>query len=143
MGDEELGEQGQHVVAVQPSGRQDRKAFPAELVDHDQHPKSPTVMGAFLDKVVSPDMMTPAWPKSDAGTVVQPEPATLGLFRWHLQPFLPPDPCHTLGIHMPALSAQQGCNPAIAVTAKLTSKINDGLGERCFIVGHLGNMSLG
>ena len=44
---------------------------------------------------------------------------------------------------MPALSTQQDRDPAIAIATELTGKIDDGFGERCFIVGHLGNMSLG
>ncbi len=72
VGDEELGEQHQHVVAIEPPGHQDRQAFPAELVDHDQHPESSTVMCAFLDEIISSDMVTPAWSKPDTGPVIQP-----------------------------------------------------------------------
>ena len=44
---------------------------------------------------------------------------------------------------MPALSTQQDRDPAIAVTSELTGKIDDGFGERRFVIGHFGNMSLG
>ena len=129
VGDEELGEQHQHVVAIEPPGNQDRQTFATELVDHHQHSKRATVMRALLNEVIGPDMMPPAWPKPDAGTVVEPEPTTLGLLRRHLQPFLAPDPRHALGIHMPALGSKQGRDPAIAVTTKLTGKIDDRFGE--------------
>lgn len=100
-------------------------------------------MRALLDEIISPDMMTPAWPKPDAGTVIEPKPTALGLPCRHLQSFPSPDPRHTLGIHMPALSTQQRRDPAIAITPKLAGKIDDGFGERCFVVGDLSNMSLG
>jgi len=90
-------------------------------------------MRALLDEIISPDMMTPAGPKPDAGTVIEPKSTALGLPCRHLQSFLAPDPRHTLGIHMPALSAQQHRDPAIAIAPKLAGKIDD----------HLGNMSLG
>ena len=91
MGDEQLGEERQHVIAVQPSGHQDRQTFATEFVDHDQHPEGPTVMCTLLDEVVSPDVMTPTWPKTNAGTIVQPETTSFGLLGWHPQSFLPPD----------------------------------------------------
>lgn len=100
-------------------------------------------MGTFLDKVKSPDVMAPARSKPDTGTVIQPETTSFGLFRRHLQPFSPPDPSHTLGIHMPALSAKQGCDPAIAVTAKLAGKVDNRFGKRRFVIGDLGNITLG
>ena len=84
MSDKEFCEQGQHVIAVQPPSYEGRQTFATELVDHHQHPKRPTIMGTFLDKVVSPDMMPPTRPKSDAGTIVEPKPATIGLSRRHL-----------------------------------------------------------
>ncbi len=100
-------------------------------------------MRAFLDEVIGPDVMAPAWPKPDAGTVVEPKPTAFGVLRRHLQSFLAPDPRHALGIHMPALGSKQSRDPTIAVTTILTGKIDDGFGERRFIVGHLGNMPLG
>ena len=143
MGDEQLSEQPQHVIAVEPSRHQDCETFASELVDHHQHPKRASVMRAFLDKVISPDVMAPARSKPDAGAIIEPETAALGLPRRHLQPFPPPDPCHPFGIHMPALGAQQCCNPAIAVAPKLAGEIDDGFSKRRFIVGNLGNMTLG
>jgi hypothetical protein len=82
-------------------------------------------MRALLDEVISPDMVTPAWPKPDAGAIIQPETATLGLLRRHSQSFLSPDPRHPLGIHMPALSTKQGRDPAIAIAPKLAGEIDD------------------
>jgi len=91
MGDEELGEQRQHVVAIEPPGDQDCQTFPTELIDHHQHPESSTVMRALLDEVISPDMVTPTWPKPNAGAVIQPETAQssawgLGCFAGTLNP---------------------------------------------------------
>ena len=143
MGDEQLGEQRQNVIAVQPSRYQDRQTFASELVDHHQHTKRPTIMGTFLDKVISPDMMAPARSKPDTGTIIQPETTPLGLSRRHLQPFSPPDPRDPFGIHMPPLGTQQGRDPAIAVTAKLAGKVDNRFSERYFVIRHFGNMPLG
>ncbi len=87
--------------------------------------------------------MAPVWPKSDAGAIIQPKPAALGLPRRHPQSFPSPDTRHPLGIHMPTLGTQQCRDPAIAVTPELAGKIDDGLGKRCFVIRHFGNMPLG
>lgn len=100
-------------------------------------------MRAFLDEIIGPDMVTPAGPKPDAGTIIEPKATTLGLPCRHLQSFPPPDPCHTFGIHMPALSTEQRRDPAIAIAPKLAGKIDDRFRKRRFIVSDLSNMSLG
>lgn len=74
---------------------------------------------ALLNKVISLDMMAPAGPKPDAGNIVEPKPTAFGLPGRHLQTFLAPDARHTLGVYMPTLSTEQGCNPAIAVAPTL------------------------
>jgi len=143
MGNEQLGKQRQHVIAVEPPGDQDRQTFPAELVDHHQHAKYPAVMGAILDEIVGPDMMAPARPKPDAGSIVQPKSTPLGLSLRHLQALLTPDPLHTLGIHMPALTAQQGRDPTVAVAAILAGQFDNRFGKRRLVVGDFGYMPLG
>jgi hypothetical protein len=54
-----------------------------------------------------------------------------------------PDSRYALGIHVPAQGSKQHRDPAITVTAELTGKIHDGLGERRFVVRHFGGMMLG
>jgi hypothetical protein len=56
-------------------------------------------MRPAFDEVVRPDMVGPTGAKPDAGAVVQPQPAALGLLLGDLQPLPPPDPLHALGIH--------------------------------------------
>ena len=143
MSDEQLGEQRQHVVAAKLPGHQDRQAFPAELVDHHKHAESTAIMGTRLHEIVGPDMVTPTGPKTDAGAVVQPETAPLGLPLRHLQPFLTPDPGHALGIDLPAVRAQQRRDPPIAIAAILPCQVNDRFGERHFVVRSPGDMPLG
>ena len=65
-------------------------------------------------------MVRPARPQTDAGPVVEPQSAFLGLLYRHLQPLPSPDAFDPLVVHVPTLSAEQRRDPAIAVAAILT-----------------------
>ena len=53
MFDEQVGEDGQHVVGSEPSLWHQRQAFTAVLVDDVQHPGLAAVVGDVLDEVVT------------------------------------------------------------------------------------------
>ena len=55
-GNEQIGESGEHVFMFELARNDERQAFPAGLVDDGQDPELATVMGASLDKVISPYM---------------------------------------------------------------------------------------
>ena len=65
-------------------------------------------------------MVRPARPQTDAGPVVEPQSASLGLLYRHLQPLPSPDAFDPLVVHVPTISAEQRRDPAIAVAAILT-----------------------
>ena len=72
-------------------------------------------------------------PQPDAGTIIQPKSAFLGLLLRDLKPFLPPDPLNALVIYMPAAVVQQPSNHAISITAKLFGQRSDVLGQPGFV----------
>ena len=83
-------------------------------------------------------MVGPFRPQTDAGSICQPEAASLGLLLWHFEPLPPPDPLHPLLVHPPADLPQQGGDPPIAIATILTSQVDDGSGELLLIVRNLG-----
>ena len=97
--DEQLGKRRQHVFVFQVTCDGQRQALPAGLVDDREDPELAPVVRSRFDKVVRPDMPRILRPQPDARAVVQPQPATLGLLLWHLQPLTPPDAFDTLMIH--------------------------------------------
>ena len=100
--DEEVGQDVDDVSGLKLPVDPDGDAFPGELVDHVQHAELPPVVSAVLDEVVGPDVVGIFRPKSDAGSIVQPQPASLRLPGRDLQPFLAPDPLDALDVHSPA-----------------------------------------
>ena len=62
-----------------------------ELVEHVEHSiLASSIVGAVLDEVIGPDMISMLRPQPDARSVGQPEPASLGRL-WDLQPLALPD----------------------------------------------------
>ena len=123
-----------HVDGLQLPADPDRQAFPGELVDHVEHAEAPSVVGAILDEVVGPDMVGMFRPKPDAGVLVAPEPAALGLLVRNLQPLAPPDPLDPFDVHHPAGSMQHRRDATIAVAAILDGERDDVGGQRRFII---------
>ena len=66
MLDEQVGEDGQHVVGSEPSLWHHRQAFTAVLIDDVQHSVLAAVVGDVLDEVVAPDMTRPLGAQPDA-----------------------------------------------------------------------------
>ena len=78
-----------------------------------------------------------------AGTVVQPQSASVGLFPGHFQPFLTPGPLYTLVVDLPAFQLQQGRNTPKAIASILAGQYNDPFGELLFIISSLPMVALG
>jgi len=70
--DEQVGQNVDHIDRLELASDTDRQAFMDELVEHVEHPILASVMGAVLDEVVGPDMITVLRPQSDARFVRQP-----------------------------------------------------------------------
>lgn len=66
--------------AVDATCNPDRQAFPGKLVDQRHEPELTAIMGLRFDEVVAPDMVTMLRPQTDAGSVVEPQPAARSLF---------------------------------------------------------------
>jgi hypothetical protein len=49
---EEIGQGGQHIIRVEPSGNDDRQTLAAELVDYGEHFVRPPINGAVGDEIV-------------------------------------------------------------------------------------------
>jgi len=72
-------------------------------------------------------------PKSDAGTIVEPEPTLLRLLHWHLKPLTPPQSLDPPVTDRPPRLSQQGGDPSVAVTPVL-SRQRDHVGDQTFFV---------
>jgi hypothetical protein len=70
------------------------------------------------------------WPKSYAGSIVEPESSPLGLSFEHFQHFLTAYPFDSLVVDVPSFRSWQCCYPAISVTSMLTRQICDTLREK-------------
>ncbi len=104
MTQEQLGEDIEHLLAVELTPDMNGETLPAVLVDHSQHAEGFPIMGPVLDEVIGPDVVLMDWPQPNAGPIVEPEPAPLGLLLGNLQPFASPDPLHPVETNIPALA---------------------------------------
>ena len=116
----EIGENLDNIMGAHPSSDLDRQALPRVLVEHGQQLQRSTVVGARAHEVVGPDMVLVSWPESDARTIIEPQSAPFRLPPGHFEPLLPPDPLHTLVVHLPALDTQQVRDLPISVPAEPT-----------------------
>ena len=77
-----------------------------ELVDDVEQAEFASVMGAFLDKVVRPDVIGTLGPEPDARSLSGPQASALVLPGGDLQPLAPPDTLDPLVVDQPAGLAQ-------------------------------------
>lgn len=140
---EQVRQDGQHVVAPELALDMDRQAFPAVLVDHREHAEGFSVMSALSHEIVAPDMTTILRPKPHARSIIEPKSPSLRLFLRYLEPFATPDAFDPFGIHDPAVIAQQGRDPPVAVSAVLLSQLDDRCRQRLLIDTRLGRLPLG
>ena len=57
-------------------------------------------MGPCAHEVVGPDVILVQRPEPDARAVVEPQPTPFRLPLGHFESLLPPDPLHTLVVHV-------------------------------------------
>ncbi len=74
-------------------------------------------------------MVRPLRSQPDARAIGQPQPTSLRLPRWNLQPLAPPDPAYPRHTHIPAGLVQQSRDPPIAVTAVGAGQSDDIAGQ--------------
>ena len=88
-------------------------------------------------------MVGPAWPETDTGPVVEPQPPAFGLFLGDFQPLPSPDALDPLGIHLPAFGPHQGSDPSIAVSAVLAGQADDRCRQGILVRPTTGHLALG
>ena len=131
--DEQVGQKAEDIDCFELAGDTGRQAFVGKLVNDIEHPISASIVGAVLDKIIGPDVITVLRPQPDARSVGQPEPASFGLFIGDLQPLAPPDALDPLVVDYPARLAQQFGDLAIAIAAVLLGKL-DNIGRQTLLV---------
>ena len=99
-------------------------------------------MRSILHEVIGPNVIGPLWSQPDAGSLIQPEPPSLFLLRWDLQPLAFPDPFNALVVHMPTGVAQQTGDDAIAIPPILAGKDDNVLGQLRLIGAPAWNLAL-
>ena len=131
--DEEIGQHVDHIDGLELAGNPDRQTFMGELVDHIEHSIFPSIVGAVLDEVIGPDVIAVLGTQPDARSVIEPQPAALGLLPWNLQSFAQPDPFDPFVVDQPARVPQQRRDLAVAVTAIATGEFNNIGGQPFFV----------
>ena len=145
--DEQIGQDIDHGGRVRLPVDPDGQAFAGELVDDIEHAERPPVMGPALDEVAGSrcpaghcaamsregDVVRTLGPETDAGPLVQPEPALPGLLLRHLQPLPPPYPLDTLHVLRPPGIPETGRDPAMAVAPILAGQRDDVRGQRLLV----------
>jgi hypothetical protein len=106
-GEHHVGHRLKDAEAVDPTSHPDRQAFPGELVDQGHQPNLAPIVGLRLDEVVTPNMIAMLWSQPDAGSVVEPEPASRLLLPGYFQPLTAPDPLDAITSDLPAGVGQQ------------------------------------
>jgi len=82
-------------------------------------------------------------PQTDTGTVIEPQPTTLGLNLGNLQPLLTPYALHPLVVYPPTIPSQQGRYPPVSVTTIPGGQGDNRCPEGLLIIPALTNPSLG
>lgn len=122
---EELSQAVQNVLGVQSTGDSYRQALPRVLIDHRQDSKHSPFMSPGLNEIVGPHMILVLWPKPNARSVVEPEPAPFRLLLRDFESFATPDSLNSLVIDTPTSIVQKSGDPSVSVPAKLARKLED------------------
>ena len=77
-----------------------------------------------MHEVIGPDMDFEQGLQTDAGSIIEPKPATFGLFARDFEAFLLPNPFKPFVIDVPAFTNQKLLNPAVSITPVATGKFN-------------------
>ena len=86
------GQDVDHVGGPGLARHADRQRLAGEPVHHAEHAELAAVPGAVLDEVAGPHVVGPLGARPDAGAVVQPRAAALGLPGRHLHALPAPEP---------------------------------------------------
>jgi len=101
------------------------QAFPALLVQDGENLQGSAITGPAGHQITAPDVILPLRPKSNTGTVIEPQPSPCGLFPGHFQSFLSPDSLYTLMVHLPSHVVQESPYASVTVPAVLAGKLSN------------------
>ena len=125
VGLHQVGKDINRILAPDTACHMDGQAFPGIFIDDDHQLDRPTIHRTIKYEVPGPDMIAMLWPQADAGTVIQPQSATLGLLLGHFKALTPPDAHHPAMADLPALRSEQSMDPAVTVPPILARKPQD------------------
>ena len=143
MFDKQCGNAFQDVIGFQLSIDLDGHTSPGKFVDHGQHAEGPTVMGSVHDEVVGPDVVWPTRAKTDAGSIIEPEPTTFRLFLRDFQPLPSPNALHPFGIDVPSFRTKQRGDTPIAIATIMGRQTDGRRRESIFVRTTDRNLALG
>ena len=103
----DVGHRLKHTEAVDPARYPDGQAFAGILINQRHQPELAAIVGLGLHEVVAPHMIASLRPEPDAGSIVEPEPASRPLFLGYFEPLTAPDPLHPVAAHVPPGIVQQ------------------------------------
>ncbi|KTR08327.1 hypothetical protein NS365_01255 [Aureimonas ureilytica] len=141
--DEEVRQDVDDIRRVEPASDAEAEAFVRELVDDVGEKRAAfvarraelaAVVGSVLHEVVGPKVVRMFGPQPNSGTVIQPEPSTLGLLGWHLQTLTVPDALDTLFVYHPTGIPQQDRDLQVPVATVPTRQFDEVGRELLFVV---------
>jgi hypothetical protein len=102
----QLPQRFEHITGTQASGNHDLQTLSRILIDDNQDPYDTAIDTAHHDKVIAPYVISMKRPQPHAGSITQPQPASLRLPLRHFKTLLSPQSFYSLMIHLPAFPAQ-------------------------------------
>ena len=96
----------------------------------------------MMHEVVSPNMIDVLRLKTNARSVIEPEPTSHWLFHGNLEPLTAPQTFDPFVVQLPSCISQHGCDPTINVTPKLTGPFDHVLNQTLLIVSGLRNIAV-
>jgi hypothetical protein len=87
-------------------GDMDRQALAGVFIDHHHQLERSAIVGPVEHEVPGPHMVGSLGAQPDAGTVVEPQPASFRLFRRHFEALTAPDAHHPAMTDLPALGLE-------------------------------------
>ena len=140
--DKQITSSLQNVFAGQPPGYIDRQTLSGELINHRQHSNWSPVMSTTENEVVTPHVIPMLRSKTNARTIVEPQPTTLRLLRWNFQPVTPPQSLNSCVIYTPSFLTKHHCDATIAVTTKGRCQIGHPFHQPGFIIRNMQSPTL-
>ena len=96
----------------------------------------------MMDEVVLPNMIEVLRLKTNARSVIEPEPTSHWLFHGNLEPLTAPQTFDPLVVQLPSCISQHACDTTINVTPIQTGPFDHVLNQTLLIVSGLRNIAV-